>query len=354
MPAPLVPAPSVPTGGAGLQLAPLLHVLPEIARLASEAQLQIVRMLHPSAGAAIPGRGPALPAGARYLVYVHGICRHVAGYSDGWWDALHPFTTAFGPGALGATRQEVLWSDIVNARALAVQAARALDAPSAARAAAHAQLRQDICEALQDRIDRMAVAAVSRSALGDAPRALADPRGVIGIPFLNCIDDFTVYLIDDAVRAQVIGRFTGVVRPLLEQGAEVDVISHSWGTVVAYEGLRELEDAGLTQPRVRNLFTVGAALSIAPVKSRLRPANRDGRRPAMVRRWVNLDAQGDVVGGPLQGRPYAVDDDFPSLDPFRCPAFLGLVNPVCAHTSYFVAGNNAVNRDIFGNFIAQA
>jgi hypothetical protein len=356
------PAPSAPpappspgtTGGTGSQLVPLLSVLPEIARLASEAQLQILRLLHPAAGAAPDWRGTAVAAGARYLVYVHGICRHVAGYSDGWWAALHPFTSVFGPGALGETRREVLWSDIVNARALTVQAARAIDPPSAARAAAHARLKQEICEALQDRIDRAALAAVTRSAPGTAARGLADPRGLISIPFVNCIDDFSVYLIDDAIRAQVIGRFTGVVRPLLEQGADVDVISHSWGTVVAYEGLRELEDAGLTQPRVRNLFTVGAALSIGAVKSGLRPANQDGRRPAMVRRWVNLDANGDVVGGPLQGRPYAVDNDFPNIDPFGCPAFLGIVNPVCAHSSYFVAGNDAVNRDIFGNFITQA
>jgi hypothetical protein len=353
-PAPAASLPPETTAAADSQLAPLLHALPEIARLASEAQLQIIRLLHPTTGAALPLRGAAAPAGARCLVYVHGICRHVAGYSDGWWQALHPFTTAFGPGTLGESRREVLWSDIVNARALAVQPARAIDAPSAARAAAHARLKQEICEVLQDRIDRAALAAVTSSAPGAAARALADPRGVISIPFVSCLDDFTVYLTNDAVRAQVIGRFTGVVRPLLEQGAEVDVISHSWGTVVAYEGLRELEDAGLTQPRLRNLFTAGAALSIGPVKSALRPANHDGRRPAMVRRWVNLDAQGDVVGGPLQGRPYAVDNDFPNLDPFGCPAFLGIVNPVCAHGSYFVAGNDAVNRDIFGNFIAQA
>jgi metacaspase-1 len=111
---------------------------------------------------------------------------------------------------------------------------------------------------------------------------------------------------------------------------------------------------GATEPRVRNFFTVGAALSIGPVKMRLRPANRDGARPAMVRRWLNLNAHGDVVGGPLQGRPYEVDSDFPNLDPFGCRSFLGLVNPQCAHGSYFVGGNDAVNRDIFAEFIDQA
>src|SRR4029450_9809926 len=28
---------------------------------------------------------------SRRLIYVHGICRHVQGFSDAWWTALHPF-----------------------------------------------------------------------------------------------------------------------------------------------------------------------------------------------------------------------------------------------------------------------
>src|SRR6185369_11394400 len=105
-------------------------------------------------------------------------------------------------------------------------------------------------------------------------RDLAGVRSLT-IPGLNCVDDFTVYMFNDRIRAQVIGRFTDVVRPLLESGVELDIVSHSWGTVVAYEGLCELADAGLTQPRVRNFFTVGAALSIFLVKQRLRSANRN-------------------------------------------------------------------------------
>ena len=78
------------------------------------------------------------------------------------------------------------------------------------------------------------------------------------------------------------------------------------------------------------------------------------RSPASVRRWVNLDARGDIVGGPLLGRPYAVDLDLVDLDPVGCRSFLGLVNPECAHGSYFVAANAAVNRDVFARFINWA
>ena len=59
-------------------------------------------------------------AGNRYLVYVHGICRHDPGYSDPWWDALSPYVPSLQPGDLGGTRREVLWSDLIGGtRALA-------------------------------------------------------------------------------------------------------------------------------------------------------------------------------------------------------------------------------------------
>lgn len=87
------------------------------------------------------------------------------------------------------------------------------------------------------------------------------------------------------------------------------------------------------------------------MKSRLLPQNRNGKRPPSVRRWVNLDAQGDVVGGALKGVPFEVDFEYLNVPPFDCGAFLGIVSPVCAHGSYFIRGNAAVNRDIFTLYI---
>src|SRR5206468_80097 len=43
------------------------------------------------------GAGSVPASGNRRLIYVHGICRHDSGYSNSWWNALHPFEpTAFG------------------------------------------------------------------------------------------------------------------------------------------------------------------------------------------------------------------------------------------------------------------
>ena len=109
-------------------------------------------------------------------------------------------------------------------------------------------------------------------------------------------------MLNSKVRQQIIDRFTKVVRPLLENNSQIDIISHSWGTVVVYEGLRELEKLSLSG-KVATFFSVGSALSIAPVRDRLREENQDGNRPTNVEYWINLDAKGDLVGGMLYLNP---------------------------------------------------
>jgi hypothetical protein len=146
-------------------------------------------------------------------------------------------------------------------------------------------------------------------------------------------------------REEILGIFDDVVRPLLNNGTTIHLISHSWGTVVAWEGLRRLDSASLSG-RVANLFVVGSALSIAPVKLNLRNRIGNLNRPRHVNRFYNLDAQGDVVGGPLD-RQFGVDREFLELATLGC-FFLDVG---CAHGSYFQAKNLKVNRDIFAKLI---
>jgi hypothetical protein len=247
---------------------------------------------------------------SRHLVYVHGICKHNPGYSDEWWAALRPYTNAYGDGKLDDTRHEIVWSDLVNERGLHDLAQADTDGRKEWAARVRGVLE-----------DRAATRAAMEPASGAAAparsrdvftrdlqvrnrlvRGASAVRG-LSVPGLDCVDDFSVYMFDDGVRAQIIARFTDEVRQLLADNNEIDVISHSWGTVVAYEGLRALEDEGQTTQLVRNFFTVGAALSIFLVKTRLRPTNKDGRKPAIVKRWVNLNAHRDPVGGSIKGNP---------------------------------------------------
>jgi metacaspase-1 len=326
------------------------------------------------ASTALPAATVATPAavGNRRLIYVHGICRHDKGFSNDWWSALQSFVTVFGLGQLGVTRLEVIWSDLVNQSSAAFATGMMMGGAGSAAAPdqdARARMAAAIRETLRDRADQqqMAIASLQgaaqaggvmpASAAPTAPApAVADIQMVtggsgIGIPGMSCIDDFSIYLVHEPTRQAVIDRFIAVVRPEFQAGRELDIITHSWGTVVAYEGLRQMEAAGIAPNLVRNFFTVGSALSIGAVKLGLRSANKDGKKPASVRRWINLDAAGDLVGGPLKGRPYAVDEDFVNLEPFGCGHFLTLVNPACAHSSYFQTGNIAVNQNIFGRFI---
>lgn len=311
-------------------------------------------------GRATRVRAASSPGGrGKHVVYVHGICRHDPGYSDAWWAAMKPFV----PDVPDPNHHEVLWSDLITAAApaspaAALAAAQALLHPAAA--GTQSEVALDIKEVLADRAQRQLVEASLRTAVVPAagpaaPRAALTfqapgLRAFFDIPGLECIDDFARYLLDDATRGQVIGRFNDVVEPLLAGGALVEVISHSWGTVVAYEALRGMDDrTGLPDGSVATLFTVGSALAIPPVKRRLLPAAVDGRRPRVVRTWVNLNAEFDIVGGHLRGNPFAVDDEYLGLPPVGCSAVIP--NPACAHGSYFRPDNVLVNRDILGRYI---
>ncbi|MCP4507330.1 MAG: hypothetical protein GY826_13185 [Fuerstiella sp.] len=166
------------------------------------------------------------------------------------------------------------------------------------------------------------------------------------------IDDFVRYMFVESSRQAIIAEFDRVVRPLLAAGTTLHIVSHSWGTVVAYEALRRM-DSDLLPGRVENLFTVGAALSIGAVQSNLFGRVTSDRRPDHVRRVINLSAGGDPVGGAI-GDEFNTYREFLGLEPTGCRTipFTNIAfNPVCAHSSYFVRSNLEVSRDIFARYI---
>jgi metacaspase-1 len=280
---------------------------------------------------------------ALQLVYVHGICRHEPGYSDPWWRALKPQLSSTLQAHLEANRHEVLWSEIVSPTRDVF--------PRDTETVEERMLADSLRAVLEDRAERQALLTVSEQAASGRPVAsrVAVDRALFGIPGLDCVDDFAKYLLNDSIRDMVLDKFLEVLEPLLRSGANLAVISHSWGTVVAYEGLRALDGTSLPG-RVLQLFTVGSALSIGQVRRRLRTA--DGARPDYVREWINLDASGDVVGGALQPH-MAVDREFLQLQPVGCNSIFGVVAPACAHGSYFRAENRAVNGGIFAEYIER-
>jgi hypothetical protein len=300
-----------------------------------------------------------------HIIYVHGICKHSAGFSNDWWAAL----TQYLPSLLASNHHEVVWSDIIEPGTaqpdMVREGRRATEALELARprplAGGKSALSAQIKDVLADRASRQFLSAVlpttapgaAGSAVLGPNKEIIGPQVLFNIPGVECIDDFVDYLLDNALRTQVIDRFHGVVGPLLLQsGAIVHVIGHSWGTVVAYEALRGLDQAAeLADGSIHTLFTVGSALAIPPVKRMLLASAIDGSRPRLVRTWVNLNAHFDIVGGHLQNNPFQVDDEYLELPAVGCSTLIP--NPVCAHSSYFQAANQTVNRDIFARYIQE-
>ena len=289
------------------------------------------------ARATVSTTAAARAATAEVIVYVHGISEHLPGYSLIWHQALadhlaQPIRTA-----------EVRWSQLVNSRAVAPAGAKD-------RAAETQALQKQIEAELERRTKRLESMARQRSVAGAGPQM----RDVVGLERSRsfAIDDFSRYMLFSSTREAILNEFSKIVVPELEAGNKVHIISHSWGTVVAYEGLRRLDSRTLPG-HVANLFTAGSALSIGVVQSNLFGRVSDGRSPNCVRRIINLDAGGDVVGGPI-GDEFTVDREFLGLDPTGCTKipFTGLAfNPACAHRSYFLKDNRVVNRDIFAAYI---
>ena len=260
------------------------------------------------------------------VVYVHGISQHRTGYSMPWFNSMRPFLNR------SLERSEVLWSMLVN--------------PRSSRASDNRKVQKFVEEIEQELVRR--TEALERQASFESRDALLErPRGS-GLS----IDDFARYMLVESTREAILAKFDEIVRPLLSAGKTIHIVSHSWGTTVSYEGLRRM-DSEQFAGRIANLFLVGSALSIAAVRSNLFGRVSDGRKPQAVDRIINLDAGGDIVGGPI-GDHFTVHQESTGLEPVGCttvPFTSIALNPSCAHSSYFNSDNTMVNRDIFASNI---
>ena len=100
----------------------------------------------------------------------------------------------------------------------------------------------------------------------------------------------------DAVASKIRGLLKQTLRPMLEQQDDVLVIGHSFGSVIAYDTLWELtHQEGLTGKV--DFLTLGSPMGMHYIRRRLLGMNNHEKKsyPAMVRRWINLSAEGDVT-----------------------------------------------------------
>lgn len=278
------------------------------------------------------------------IVWVHGIGEHPPGYSAAWvqvfnpflnlppdgyievdWDSVFTGLLDFSPDAdtpMGSILREATLTPRQQERADALQAelATILQARADAlqpRPAGPLAFPADRPLEWSERFG----APQPHLALGFLPDWLTNPDAYLG--------DFIKYLVSRRVRNAVKEKAKEKLRPLAGVGDRCALITHSWGTVVAYDALTDL---ATEQPNlsINHLVTLGSPLWL------VRPflQDRTGRKPAQTATWLNIHAEGDPVGAYL--RPaFAVDQDYlvPTFGP----------DP---HGSYFVDGNALVQRDI--------
>jgi hypothetical protein len=311
----------------------------------------------------------------RKVIFIHGLGDQQPGYSRPWQAAFNTYLDLPPESYL-----EVLWADLFQ-QALAGQLRPArLDAlpPACAAAAANASptpkhqprsarpatraltpaQRVTAARVTAEMTARVRERAVAQAQLegarapqpaGGASGLIADRLDVSAIPvvggLLNGLEgldqrigEFVTYLVNPSVRAAVQQRFKDPLLTLAGSLDAISIISHSWGTVIAYDALLELQT---TAPalRIADVFTLGCPLWL--VQHYLQDAT--GRKPAAVARWTNIFARGDMIGSWV-GPSFAVDKEF------AVPNFGGQE----PHGSYFLPGNEEVQRDLVAQLILRA
>jgi hypothetical protein len=312
----------------------------------------------------------------RRIVWVHGIGDHRAGYSDSWRLAFNPhlqlpdqsyvevlWETVFNPPQAGSRGGERALETMTLTPEEELQAQRVYDELTVLLEARQSALEQGQVQTGGDPTSRAGTRSSSRGASRSGSRAdsrsgspapdsqplvWADPQapssrdrvdrgersvGNWGTWIFQAdefIGDFVRYLVSRSVRSAVKERFKERVRSLVSVSPRIGVVAHSWGTVVAYDSLLDLSGE-LPALQVGDFFTLGSPLWM--VRRFLEDSS--GRKPPDVETWVNVNAQGDLIGSWL--RPaYAADEDI------QVPS----MGTEGAHGSYFVAGNDPVQKAI--------
>jgi metacaspase-1 len=290
------------------------------------------------------------------IIWVHGIGVHHPGYSQDWQNKFNRYLDLKPESYL-----EVCWDSVFDSKGIPARTAGPLEE---SRLKSYPLSPREDLEAREVQ-DQLATILLARSqALETAKsRKPARPRGAKSVPpglprpiewseigtefagtkgFLPdwltnpdaYLGDFAKYLISRGLRNAIKEKFKEVMRPLADSEFKIDVVAHSWGTVVAYDSLLDLQTE-LPGLRLANLFTLGSPLwAVRPFLE-----DRSGRKASEVANWVNIHAVGDLVGSWLS-RGFRVDKEFEVQS-------IGSD----AHDSYFNSENEVVQKDIVAHFI---
>jgi hypothetical protein len=125
------------------------------------------------------------------------------------------------------------------------------------------------------------------------------------------LPDLSAYFRYRTVGSMVRDRLQRVLLPALDSGDEICLVTHSMGTIVAYDVLWKLshmsEYRDYRDKAIALLLTLGSPLGEPGIRQQLYDAHEpaDGRYPRNIRRWHNFSAADDYVA-----RDEALADNF--------------------------------------------
>lgn len=106
------------------------------------------------------------------------------------------------------------------------------------------------------------------------------------------LKDLSTYYTDQNIRNELRGRLQGEI--LKQRDKRIMILSHSMGTIIAYDVLRNL---GKEHPRITidHFITLGSPLGLPHVKYKIAKENILVRTPSIVQKWSNFADKRDPV-----------------------------------------------------------
>jgi hypothetical protein len=144
----------------------------------------------------------------------------------------------------------------------------------------------------------------NRRFLDDVMRVVSPIASITGLgvyAISRLFPDLGAYLLTRRWGSPIRSRLQERLRPALARGDDVTLLTHSMGSIVAYDVLWKLsrlsEYRQLHEKKVSLWLTVGSPLGDSSIRGCLYDSNEgeDGRYPANVHHWVNVAAQDDFV-----------------------------------------------------------
>lgn len=110
----------------------------------------------------------------------------------------------------------------------------------------------------------------------------------------NKLKDLHAYYTDKNIREELRSMFEKAIRDNVTAGNRIMVVSHSMGTIIAYDVLRKLGKESHDIP-IEHFVTLGSPLGLPHVKHMIIKENHLVRTPSIVKKWSNLADRRDPV-----------------------------------------------------------